>query len=138
MFDTIMVPVDLRHTPALGKALSVAAEMAKAHNATVNYVGVTSPEPGELGHNPEEFKEKLNQFAAEQASAHGLKVAAHMIIDTDPAADLRHTLTKTVDELGADLVVMATHLPNIGNYIWASHGGHLANHVKASVFLVRG
>ena len=40
--------------------------------------------------------------------------------------------------LGADLVVMATHVPNLTDYIWASHGGHLASHAKASVFLVRG
>ena len=48
------------------------------------------------------------------------------------------TWREAAEELGADLVVMATHVPNLTDYIWASHGGHLASHAKASVFLVRG
>jgi nucleotide-binding universal stress UspA family protein len=39
--------------------------------------------------------------------------------------------------VGADLVVMATHLPGVSDYIWAGHGAHVAAHSKASVFLVR-
>ena len=138
MFDTIMVPVDLRHTPALGKALTIAADMARTQDATVIYVGVTSPEPGELGHNPAEYDEKLQKFASEQAQARGLRARAHTIVANDPAIDLDHKLSEAAEELGADLVVMATHVPNLTDYIWASHGGHLASHSKASVFLVRG
>ena len=45
--------------------------------------------------------------------------------------------TQMLDKSDVDLVVMATHLPNVADYVWASHGGHLATHSKASVFLVR-
>jgi len=138
MFDTIMVPVDLRHVPALGKALTIAADMAKAYGATVVYVGITSPEPGDLGHNPAEYDRKLQEFAAEQAQSGRHQARAHMIVANDPAIDIDRKLSEAVDELGADLVVMATHIPNLTDFIWASHGGHLASHSKASVFLVRG
>ncbi|WP_417681718.1 universal stress protein [Roseibium sp.] len=138
MFDTIMVPVDLRHAPALGKALTIAADMAKAYGAEVIYVGITSPEPGELGHNPAEYDQKLQAFAQEQAKARSHQARAHTIVANDPAIDLDHKLSEAAEELGADLVVMATHVPNLTDYIWASHGGHLASHAKASVFLVRG
>ena len=138
MFDTIMVPVDLRHAPSLGKALTIAADLAKAHDATVTYVGVTSPEPEELGHNPGEYAQKLEEFAAAQAQTHGLKTKTHTIIAHDPAIDLDRKLSEAAEEIGADLIVMATHIPNVADYIWSSHGGHLASHAKASVFLVRG
>ncbi|MCB1969129.1 MAG: universal stress protein [Geminicoccaceae bacterium] len=138
MFNTIMVPVDLRHVSALGKALTAAAAVAKAEGATVTYVGVTSPEPGELGHSPKEFGEKLDMFAAEQAKAHGHRAKAHVIVANDPAIDIDAKLARAVEEIDADLVVMATHLPRVTDYIWSSHGSYLANHARTSVFLVRG
>lgn len=138
MFNKIMVPVDLRHVPRLERELSVAAKLAETYGAPVTYVGVTGPEPGDLAHNPAEYRQKLQDFAATQASAHGHKAEAHVIVANDPATDLDKRLTHAVDEVGADLVVMATHIPNVTDYIWSSHGGYLANHAKASVFLVRG
>lgn len=138
MFNAIMVPVDLRHPSALDKALKVAADLAKANGASVTYLGVTSPEPGELAHNPAEYEERLQRFAAAQGEIHGISAQAHMVTANDPAVDLDQKLVEAAEEIGADLVVMATHIPNVTNYIWASHGGNLANHAKASVFLVRG
>ena len=138
MFNAIMVPVDLRHPSALNKTLEVAANLAKIDGASVTYLGVTSPEPGELGHNPKEYEERLQSFAAAQGEIYGISAGAHMVVANDPAIDLDKKLVEAVEEIGADLVVMATHIPNVTNYIWASHGGNLANHAKASVFLVRG
>lgn len=138
MFDKIMVPVDLRHVSRMGKALSIAADLAKTHDAEVTYVGITSPEPGTLGHNPKEYEARLTEFATSEVAAHGHRAKALMIVATDPAIDLDKALLRATDELGCDLVVMATHLPNVADYLWASHGGHLASHTKASVFLVRG
>jgi nucleotide-binding universal stress UspA family protein len=137
MFKEIMVPVDLRHVANLTKTLTVAADLAQKYGARITYVGVTGSEPNSVAHNPEEYSEKLTQFAASEAALHGLSAQGHMIVAHDPAVDLNHKLADAVQELRADLVVMATHLPNVADYVWASHGGHLATHSKASVFLVR-
>ena len=49
-----------------------------------------------------------------------------------------HTRTvEAVHETGADLVVMASHIPGIADAIWPSHGGRLASHADVSVFVVR-
>ena len=138
MFKTIMVPVDLRHAPASGKALSIAADFARNGNGTVVCVGVTSPGPGPLGHTPAEFEDRLRRFAAEQGAALGLELGAHAVVSADPATELDRVLQKAIGTLGADLVVMATHVPGFAEYLWASHGGHLAAHSTVSVFLVRG
>lgn len=138
MFEMIMVPVDLRHVASLGKALGIAADLAKADDATVTYVGVTAPEPGDLGHNPAEYGERLRRFAAAQTEARGHPASTHVIVANDPSIDLDGKLTEAAEAIGADLVVMATHIPNVTDYIWSSHGGHLASHAQASVFLVRG
>tara|TARA_B100002051_G_C16730063_1_gene637710 strand:+ start:768 stop:1217 length:450 start_codon:yes stop_codon:yes gene_type:complete len=138
MFEKIMVPVDLRHVEKMGKTLKVASEIAAKHDAEVVFIGVTSQEPSEFGHNAKEYAAKLDDFAQSHANEFGHKGSSKAVIVPDPAVDLDKTLLKTADDLGADLVVMATHVPNAANYLFASHGGHLAAHSDASVFLVRG
>lgn len=137
MFKKIMTPVDLAHADGLGRALDVTAEMAKTHGAEVVYVGVAPTAPSSVAHTPEEYAAKLDDFAAAQSAKHGHTARAHAIMSHDPSVDLNRTLDATVDEVGADLVVMATHLPNVADYIWSGHGAHVAAHSKASVFLVR-
>ena len=60
------------------------------------------------------------------------------LVSHDPSSDVDDILLKAVKDTGADLVVMASHVPNIMDYVWPSNGGKLATHTDASVFLVRG
>lgn len=138
MFKNIMVPVDLRHTDAIERALTAAADLARLYRAGVTYVGVTGPEPSEFGHNPQDFAGRLKDFAAQEAARFGHPSAAHAVVSQDPAAELDTALHRAVEETGADLVVMATHEPNLADYLRASHGGTLAANEAVSVLLIRG
>ncbi|WP_043919027.1 universal stress protein [Jannaschia aquimarina] len=137
MFKRIMTPVDLGHVGKLEKALAAAAALAKSEGAAITYVSVTSPQPGAVAHSPEEFKAKLEAFASEQGSAHGIPTDAHVIVSHDPSVDVDDALLKAVTDLDADLVVMASHAPGFADYFWPSNGGKVAAHSKASVFVVR-
>ncbi len=138
MFKNIMVPVDLAHAGDLVRALQCAGDLAKHYGATITYVGVTASAPSALAHNPKEYQAKLAEFAGAQGKAHGVTTSAHTVISHDPTADLDDALLKASKELNADLVVMASHLPNLTDYIWPSNGGKVAAHAKASVMVVRG
>jgi len=137
MYSKIVVPVDLAHADRLEKALSVAADLAKHYQAELHYVGVTSSAPGAVAHTPEEFAGKLKAFADAQGSARGVAVQADAVTSHDPVRDLDDTLGRTVDELGADLVVMASHVPGFAEHVFASNAGYLANHANVSVLVVR-
>lgn len=137
MFKRIMAPVDLLHLGILERALKVAAEEARHHGAPVVYVTVTANTPGPLGHTPEEKQAKLDAFAAEQAEKFGIEASGHLILAHDPRADIDRILTEAADEVGADLVVMASHQPNVADYFWPSNGGSVAGHADISVFIVR-
>ena len=137
MFSRIMVPIDLAHADRMEGAITMAADLAKLYDAEVCYVGATTSTPSAIAHTPEEFKSKLDAFARKEAEDHGQKATSHMLISHDPVASLDDDLVKAVKDVGADLVVMATHVPNIGDLIWASNGSRLASHTKASVCLVR-
>jgi len=86
---------------------------------------------------PEEFRAKLSSFAAGQADQHGIQAIGHAVFSHDPSIDLETALLTAISETGADLVVMATHVPHMTDHIWPSNGGRIASHSGVSVFLVR-
>ncbi len=137
MYKRLMVPVDLNHIPALDKALRVAADLSRHYEAPACYVGVTSPQPSRVAHNPAEYAGKLEAFARQQASARGHTATSHAVISHDPSIDLERALLRAIDETGADLVVVASHLPGLADRFWPSNGGSLASHASASVLVVR-
>ncbi|MFP4138744.1 MAG: universal stress protein [Halomonas sp.] len=137
MYRKIMVPVDLAHLPVIEPALKTVADLARHYDAEVCYVGITASTPGSVARTPEEFAQKLEAFAQKRAEVHGQPVSTHTIVSPDPIADLDDDLIKAIDEVGADLVVMPTHPPSHLDVIMPSHGGKVATHTKASVFLVR-
>lgn len=138
MFKKIMAPVDLAHKDRLDKALQCTADLAKQYGAEVVYVGVTTSTPSSLAHTPEEYGKKLDAFAKEQGEAYGITASGDAVISHDPSSDVDDVLLKAVGDTGADLVVMASHLPNVMDYVWPSNGGKIAEHAKCSVMVVRG
>lgn len=137
MYSQIMVPVDLAHLDQLDKALNTAADLAKHYGIPVCYVGVAAATPGPIARTPQEFAGKLAEFAEKQAATHGLQATAKAYASHDPTTDVDDTLLAAVGEVGADLVVMASHVPGVVEYIWPSNGGKIASHSSAAVFVVR-
>lgn len=137
MFKKIMVPVDLAHLDLIEPSLQVVADQARHYGAEVCYIAVTATTPGPVAHTPEEYQQKLEAFARKRAEVHGQPVTARVITSPDPVADLDDVLIDAIDEVGADLVIMATHPPRHLDVVIPSHGGKVATHTKVSVFLVR-
>ena len=135
MYKTIMVPVDISHPDHMQKAIRTALDIAQRHDGEITLVGLTAPQPSSVATTPEEFRRKLADYAKTVAGDSGVTVNSHAIIDHDPSADLDRVLLHTASDLGADLAVMASHVPRFGG---PSHGGSLAAHADISVFVVRG
>ena len=137
MFKTIMVPVDLRHASTLEKSLAVAASLARLNGATPHLVGVTQTGPTEVAPTPEAFGDKLKAFADDQSRLLGVAFEAHTETSHDPTIDLDEVLETAAEKLGADLIVMGSHVPGFADHIFASNAGYLASHASMSVFVVR-
>jgi nucleotide-binding universal stress UspA family protein len=137
MYSKILVPVDLEHAESLEKALNTAADLAGHYGASVCLLGVTASAPSAVAHTPEEFAGKLDTFASEQGARHGASFATKTVVSHDPAVDLDKTLEATAEEMGADLIVMASHIPGFADHFIASNAGHVASHSKMSVLVVR-
>ena len=139
MYRKILVPIDLAHTDKIPKTLSTAIDIAKHYNATLCYVSVTSSAPSSVAHTPEELADKLSTFAKEQGQAHGIDTDSKVISTPDTAVELHDRLLEAIRDTGADLVVMASHPPGIGDklHIIHSNGANIVKHSDVSVFIVR-
>jgi nucleotide-binding universal stress UspA family protein len=138
MYQQIMIPVDLAHVERLEKALKTGADLARLYDIPVCYIGVSSNAPSEVAHNPAEFTAKMQQFGKAQADKYGLSnVSSAAYFSHDPAVDLDDTLLKAAKENGADLVVMASHVPGLAEHLFASNAGAFASDSAASVLIVR-
>lgn len=137
MYSKIMVPVDLAHADRLERALKMASDLAHLYNAEVIFVGVTSPQPSKVAHNPQEYAAKLDEFASGQAAKHSITASGHAVVSHDPAVDLDATLVKACSDTGAGLIVMASHVPNVSDYLFHAHGGRVAEEAPVSVLVVR-
>ena len=136
MFSNIMVTVDLAHLETLEKSLAAAADLAKAHDATVCYVSV-GPSYAIKNYNPHTLAADLEKFANEQAARYGIKTRSHAVLSVDRAAELDSDLIKAIDDTGSDLVVMGSHTPGLADYFFASNAAYVAAHANVSVFIVR-
>ena len=137
MYRKIMIPVDLAHTDKLAKALDTGADLATHYRVPVCYVAVTSAAPGALGHTPAEFARRLADFGRSEAERRGIEADTKSIFSHDPASDLEKALLEAISLTGADLVVMASHIPNVVDRVWPSNGGRIASHADVSVLIVR-
>ena len=138
MFKHIMVPVDLAEKDALHKAVWVAADLARHYGARMNLVSISGGLQGNVSHSHEEYGRRLALYAEEIANANKIKVGSMNYSVPDPSVEVDQKLMQLIEELNADLVVMASHQPRWIDYIINSHGGRLASHAPISVFVVRG
>ena len=126
-----------RTSNAWARRSNSAADLAKRYGIPVCYVGVTVPMPSPVAHTPQEYAEKLENFGAEQAAEHGIDTATAAYTSHDPSADLDRSLLGAAEDTGADLIVMASHVPGLPEHLFASNAGAVASHAKVSVFVVR-
>jgi nucleotide-binding universal stress UspA family protein len=138
MFQRIMIPVDLAHPAHFERALDVAADLARRCGADLVLVGATGTEPGAVARTPAEFKAKIEGFASGFATRASIPARAESIVLHDVTVDLDRALIAKAGELGADLIVMGSHVPGALEHLIASNAGYVAAHAPISVFVVRG
>ncbi len=137
MFNNIAVPIDLAHADKQHKAIAIAAAMAKPSQASVVLVGVTTTAPSSVAHDADEYAQKLADFAAAQSKILGITLASKAVASVDISIDLEKQLDRVVHEVGADLVVMASHVPGFHDFMFKSHAKYFASHTDVSVLIVR-
>ena len=139
MYTRIMVPVDLEHVEKIDKSISTAANLADHYNAPICFVAVTGTVPNRVAPSPEKFEAELNMFAREQADRFGIETSCLVKPSVDVPVELDDKLLEAIDDVDADLVVMASHIPGVPDklHLMSSNAAYIVKHADVSVFVVR-
>ncbi len=139
MYQKIMVPIDMQHVDKMEKALQTAADLANHYGAKLCYVAVSGKVPNRVAPTPEKFAEKLQEYATEQGNKLGLDIQAKAISSVDVTIELDDKLLEAAKDIGADLVVMASHIPGVPDrlHLISSNAAYIVRHSDISVFVVR-
>ena len=141
MYKSILLPVDLGHTSSWEKAAPQAVALAKLSNAKIHLLSVVPdfgmPVVGSFF--PPDFAEKAMQSSAEQLSA-----LAAEIIPEDLLAQVHiaqgsayQEILNTANQTGCDLIVMASHRPEMSDYLLGPNAARVVRHAAQSVMIVR-
>jgi nucleotide-binding universal stress UspA family protein len=139
-FTTILVPIDLEHGEHIDDALRLSAEIAEAHGADVHLLSIIEAAPVVVSqHLPEGYE----HMAAKSVERDLAPLVARM----GPAAERVTTCVRFggvyqeilayAKKIGADLILIGSHKPNIADYLLGSNAARVVRHAECSVFVVR-
>lgn len=140
MYKTILLSIDLNAESSWQRALPTALDLARVYTAKLHVVAVV-PNLGTAlvgSFFPKDFEKE----AMEAAKAELKKFEANLPDDVDVKTHLAHgtiyeEIIHAADTLGADLIVMASHRPELKDYLLGPNAARVVRHAKQSVVVVR-
>lgn len=139
MYKEILLSVDLEDENSWRKALPTAVEYARAFGSRIHVITVV-PEFGLVrqffpdnyeNQLKESVKAKLHEFTAERIPE-GIPLQ-HIIAH----GTIYEQINNTAEKINADLVIMASHRPELGDYLLGPNAARVVRHSKRSVLVVR-
>jgi len=141
VFKDILLPVDREHEASWQTSLPVAIDYCKASGARLHVLTVV---PG-LGVGnvssflPMDFEQKILDQAGQWMHAFARDhvpsgIAVQHIVGH---GKVHREILRVAAEIGADLIVMASHRPELADHLLGSNAAHVVQHAKCSVLVVR-
>jgi len=138
-FKRILVPVDLGHDSSWREALPTAVDQAQHAGANLHIVTVIPEEPPQLSWLPEDYTEKMIAHAKPKLDE---LIEAHVpaVVSTEQHVRQGSIYKEIVDlahELEIDLIVMASHRPQLKDYLLGPNAARVVRHAECSVMVIR-
>ena len=138
-FEKILVPVDLGHDSSWREALPTAIDQAQHAGAKLHIVTVIPEEPPQLAWLPDDYSERMIAYAKPKLDK---LVEAHVPADINVEQHVRQgsiykEIVELAQEQGIDLIVMASHRPELKDYLLGPNAARVVRHVECSVMVVR-
>lgn len=142
MFRAILLSVDLNQPTSWAQALPVARKMARDHGAALHIVAVV-PDVGMPIVSqalPKGFAQKAIDTSKKQLKTHadgwdldGIDLHLHVVQGT-----IYKEIIGSAKDLDVDLIVMASHRPELQDYLIGPNAARVVRHASCSVLVVRG
>ena len=140
MFKNILVAVDLEHDSGLDNLLRIASEIASIQNAKVNLLHVISAAPAVVSQFlPESYETMASEKIEQDLTALAAKVdlAEGTATISVRFGSVYQEILAYADKIGADLIIVASHKPNVGDYLLGTTASRIVRHAPCSALVVR-
>ncbi len=140
MFRNILVAVDLEHDTDIDGLLQVASEIANQQCAKVQLLHVIAAAPIVVSQFLPESYEKLASVKVEKSLT---ALAAKVKLDDGAATvsvrfgNVYQEILARAEKISADLIIVASHKPNVGDYLLGSTAARIVRHATCSALVVR-
>ncbi len=140
MFKSILVPIDIAHRSSWQFALPQAIELGTAGKTKLTVVTVVRELKAmfegvrfefQLERMMSDARAKLAQIVAE-FDANGIAADQNILFGSISAE-----ICKAAKDVGADLIVMASHRPEMRDYLVGPNAAYVAQNVSCSVLVLR-
>ncbi len=141
MYKNVLLTVDLNHESSWEKALPTALACCRCFGATLHVMTVM-PDYGMAivgSFFPEGYEEDMLKGAGERLDAF---IREHVPADVEARYIVAHgtiyeEILRCAGEIGADLIVMASHRPELKDYLLGPNAARVVRHADRSVLVVR-
>ncbi len=140
MIKKILVPVDLEHSATHGEILRVASMIANSEGARVVLMTVVEPMPVEVSQFlPRRYEKQLAQSSTTELEklAGRMDVSSGSVDTTTRFGSVYREILSYAETIGADLIVMGSHEPSVGDYLLGSNASRVVRHSTCSVHIIR-
>ena len=138
-FENILVAVDLGEETSWKEVLPTAVDQAQHSSGKLHLVTVVPDEPPQLAWLPKDYSEKMITYANDQLAK---LLESHV---PEPVRAQHHVrqgtiyseIIKLAAELGIDLIVMASHRPELKDYLLGPNAARVLRHAECPVLVIR-
>lgn len=138
-FEKILVPVDLSHDSSWQEALPTAIDQARNAAGKLYIMTVVPEEPPQLSWLPEDYSARMIAHVSTK-----LAKLLEAQIPADVKAEqlvrqgsIYREIVKLAQELEVDLIVMASHRPELKDFLLGPNAARVVRHAECSVMVIR-
>ena len=141
MYKEILFPVDLNHESSWRSVLPVAVEHCKAFGSRLHVLTVV-PDVG-MGvvaqYFPTDYEEQIMARADQQLHAFiNEHVPAGMVVERIVRhGTIYNEILQAAKDIDADMIIMASHRPELSDYLIGPNAARVVRHADRSVLVVR-
>ncbi len=142
MFKDVLLPIDLGDVESSRKAVSTAIELSRTGGARLHLMCVVPGYSMSIvsQYFPEGFEEKSLAEAAKQLDDF---IAKNIPAETANKAIVANgtiykEILRVAGEIGCDVIVIASHRPELKDYLLGPNAARVVRHANCSVLVVRG
>jgi len=138
-FEKILVAVDLGEDSSWKEALPTAVDQAQHTDGELHIVTVVPDEPPQLAWLPEDYSTKMIAYATSQLTKlietnvpEKMGAQAHVCQGT-----IYSEIVKLAKEINIDLIVMASHRPELKDFLLGPNAAKVVRHAGCPVLVIR-